>query len=698
MLLARIDHAAWLEFLSRQPAASDATALLLDQNGVVIAGTRDDVRFVGRERSPELARLIRDRAAGACQLDGLNGQPSYSAYCRSQAGGWTVATGAPAMLVEADLRRSTLALLGGGALALLLAIGIGLVAGGRVARPVRSLARLAGTLGPDAETAPGPSSRHGNELGEVERALHEAAAGIRRSDATLTRLAPAGVFRADAEGRCEYVNDRWVELIGVAAPRAAGASFIEAVHPDDRLRVRRGWGDAVATRADLVTRFRVAAPNGGARWLEARARPVPDAPASPIAYVGIVLDVSEEQRAVERQQTLLEQAHATRDEAAAASQAKDDFLGFVSHELRNPLNSTKLWLEVLRQQPAGSPLIRRALEGIEHNTATQAQLIDDLLDISRIVSGTLQMATDTVLLGPLVSAAVDVARPAGTAKGVVLDLALDPAPASVAGDPERLHRVVLNLLSNAVKVTPKGGRVAVALTRDGSTARLAITDGGEGIDPALLPHLFDRSAQGDAASRVSGPGLGFRVARQLVELQGGRIWAESAEPGRGTRFVLELPLAPASAERPAERTPGAPDTLVPLDGLRVLVVEDDPSSREGIELVLRSAGAAVTAVGSVPSALGALDQSAFDVMVSDIGMPGQDGYDLIRQLRTRPPERGGRTQSIALTAYSTLDDRRRALAAGYEVHLPKPVSPPALTRAIAELTTRAGAGEARPPS
>ena len=395
-------------------------------------------------------------------------------------------------------------------------------------------------------------------------------------------------------------------------------------------------------------------------------------------------------RAADRWEALLERTQTARVAAETASLAKDEFLGVVSHELRNPLNSIQLWLEVLRHQSGSPEQLRRAIEFIKRAADTQAKLIDDLLDIARIESGKLSMDTTTVPLGPLVMAALDSVRLAVAAKEIVMDLRLDQAALAVTGDPVRLQQIAANLLSNAVKFTPRGGRVEVSLTTVGSSARLTIGDSGEGIAPDFLPHIFERFRQADTGSSRTAPGLGLglSIARQLVELHGGRIWAESPGKGMGATFFVELPLAPIVRVL-AGRQERAEDQPVPsIERFRVLVVEDEGGAREALGFLLRSAGAHVTTAASVREALEILDEVRFDVLISDIGMPGQDGYDLMRELRQRPAERGGRTPSIALTAYAGSENEQRALAAGYQIHLAKPVRPLTLRQAMASVARR----------
>jgi CheY-like chemotaxis protein/anti-sigma regulatory factor (Ser/Thr protein kinase) len=334
----------------------------------------------------------------------------------------------------------------------------------------------------------------------------------------------------------------------------------------------------------------------------------------------------------------------------------------------------------------------RAIETIERNTRAQVHLIEDILDFSRIVAGRLRLATAPVDLVGVVEAAIDTVRPAAEARGVRVLASLD------RGDAARLQPVAWNLLSNAVKFTPRGGRVLVRLAREGSHVELAVTDTGQGIDPRFLPRVFDRFAQQEtsAARRQGGLGLGLAIARHLVELHGGTIRAESDGEGRGATFVVRLPLAPpAPAATPPTALPAARPSLPGAPGLRarrVLVVDDEPDARELIRAILESGGASVATAASAEEAFESLRASPPDVLVSDVGMPREDGYSLIKRVRALSIEQGGRTPAVALTAYARAEDRARALAAGFDHHVTKPVEPQELLLVVADLAP----GPARP--
>ncbi len=384
-------------------------------------------------------------------------------------------------------------------------------------------------------------------------------------------------------------------------------------------------------------------------------------------------------------------------EAEEANRIKDEFLATLSHELRTPLNALLGWVTLLRTGRLDARTTERALESIERNTRLQVRLIEDLLDVSRIMAGKLALDARASALAPLITAAVEAAQPAAAAKGIRLTVALDATAGPVWGDPARLQQVVWNLLSNAVKFTPAGGAVDIRLERSGGDAVVTVADTGQGIEPEFLPHAFERFRQADSGSTRAhgGLGLGLAIVRHLVELHGGTVHADSAGPGRGATFSVRLPITVRPPHRARGRprpspAGGRPTRSRTLARLRVLVVDDDADTRDVLRVVLSAAGAEVAEAASVAEALDRLDAWRADALVGDIGMPGEDGYALIRRVRARAPGRGGRLAAVALTAYARGDDHRRVLEAGYDRHLAKPVDPERLVAVLAELTGRAG--------
>jgi signal transduction histidine kinase/ActR/RegA family two-component response regulator len=371
-------------------------------------------------------------------------------------------------------------------------------------------------------------------------------------------------------------------------------------------------------------------------------------------------------------------------QANAANRAKDEFLATLSHELRTPLNVVLGWVGMLRHNALPEDRVPRALEIIERNARQQSELIDDLLDVSRIITGKLRLNVRPMELVPIVSSVAEALRPSADAKGVSLQVTAGAKPGMVIGDPDRLRQTIWNLLSNAVKFTPGGGVVSAAVAVDQQHVRLTIRDSGVGIAPEFLPHVFERFRQADSTTTRahSGVGLGLAIVRELIELHGGSVEAFSEGSGKGAEFVITLPAAPAT-EATAAQTP-ARATAPPLDGVRVLLVDDEPNTLEMLTEALRIRGAHVTAADSAQTALDAQRQSPADVIVSDIAMPGEDGFWLMNRVRALPG-RAGRTPAVALTALARHDDRARAMHAGFTTHMAKPVRLDHLQAVVAEL-------------
>jgi signal transduction histidine kinase len=410
---------------------------------------------------------------------------------------------------------------------------------------------------------------------------------------------------------------------------------------------------------------------------------------------------------VERErEALLAREQASRLEAENANRAKDLFLATLSHEMRTPLNAIVGWISVLRRAGYTDADLAEGLAVIDRNTKAQMQLINDVLDVSRVVSGKLRMEIGPCELVEVVNAGIDTVRPAAEARGITLDVQLDPAASKASCDSTRIQQVVWNLVSNAVKFTPKGGRVSVTLARERSSFQIQVRDNGQGINGELLPYVFDRFRQADSSARrkFGGLGLGLSIVKHIVEQHGGTVVARSAGEGAGSTFIVRLPIrAVALDENPEERAEGASGSGEPaselgtkgqlhlppvrLDGLRVLVVDDEPDARRLLVKVLEQVGAVVTGAGSAAEALELLAKVQPEVLVSDLGMPKVDGYDLIRQVRGRG-HHAHDLPAVALSAYVNKDDQRKALFAGFQVHISKPVDPPDLLSVIASLAGR----------
>ena len=416
-----------------------------------------------------------------------------------------------------------------------------------------------------------------------------------------------------------------------------------------------------------------------------------------VSVLSLVLDVTARQSAEEERAASLRRERDARQHAEEADRLKDEFLATLSHELRTPLTSILGWASMIRNGEVEGSNASRAIETIERNARSQARLIDDLLDVSRIITGNLRLDLHPLNLAPIVEAALDALRPTADVKGMKLQTRFVPGQCLVKGDPNRLRQVIWNLLSNAIKFTPRHGNVSIDLTCVESTARLTVSDTGDGISPEFLPYVFDRfrQAEGSISRKQGGLGLGLAVARHLVELHGGTIRAQSEGIGKGAVFTVDLPLAqerrdPARAEerrREVERRRSRTGA-VRLDGVHVLLVEDDNDSRKLLGTMLKRYGARVTSTKSAAEALAVFEGELPDVLISDIGMPDQDGYELMRKLRALPPERGGKTPAIALTGYASRKDRDRALNSGYQQHMAKPIEQADMIKAIAALVGR----------
>ena len=502
----------------------------------------------------------------------------------------------------------------------------------------------------------------------------------------LANAIPQLAWMAHPDGHIFWYNRRWYEYTGTTPEQMEGWGWQSVHDPDVLPHVVKRWKASLETGEPFEMEFPLKGADGRFRSFLTRVTPHTDGRGHVLRWFGTNTDVEELRRALRR--------------AEESNRLKDEFLATVSHELRTPLTAVLGWAHLLRSGQLDEESSARALETIDRNARAQNRMIEELLDVSRIITGKLRLDVRPVDLPLVVEEAVDSVRPAADAKAVRLQLVLDPQAGPVSGDPDRLQQVIWNLLSNAVKFTPKGGRVQVRLERINSHVELTVSDTGQGIEPEFLPFVFDRFRQADMTKKRAhgGLGLGLAIARHLLELHGGAIRAASGGTGQGATFTVTLPLMvvraqPGAAER---RHPTAVESLPyesgpALDGLRVLVVDDEPDTRELLAAVLKGRGAAVTLAASAGEALQAIERETPHVLVSDIGMPGEDGYELISRVRALPPERGGNVPAAALTAYAREDDRIRALLAGFQIHIPKPVNPAELAAVVATL-----AGGAKP--
>jgi PAS domain S-box-containing protein len=540
----------------------------------------------------------------------------------------------------------------------------------------------------------------------TERREHEES--LRHSEERFRLLVEGvsdyAIFMLDVNGVITTWNAGAARIKGYRAEEIIGQHFSK-FYPQDALE--SGWPEHELEVAAAEGRFvdegwRVRK-DGSRFWAHVTITALRDDTGRLRGFAKLTRDLTERKRteALEasgaERETLLEAERNARMLAQRSARIKDEFLATLSHELRTPLNAILGWTQLLRSRGAPEPAeLDRAMEIIERNARAQVRLIDDLLDLSRIMSGRFRLDVQQVSLGDVVRSALDSIEPTAQTKGVRLESVLDPQSVVVSGDPQRLQQVFWNLLSNAVKFTPKGGKVQVVLQRVNSHIEFSISDTGIGIPATFLPHVFERFSQKDSSTNreYGGLGLGLAICKQLVDLHGGSIQAKSMGEGQGATFVVTLPLIILTKEKdPAARvhpTAAELSEAIPmprLDGVRALIVDDEADALELIQRVLENQGALVTTVRSGDSALRLLESSTPDVLISDIGMPGLDGYQFMRRMRAAEPKER-RIPALALTAFARPDDRKHAILAGYQAHLAKPFDMAELAIVVAGLVGR----------
>jgi PAS domain S-box-containing protein len=536
------------------------------------------------------------------------------------------------------------------------------------------------------------------DLEQRERQL--AARALRESEARFRKLAddaPGMVWVTEADGGCTYLSRSWYDFTGQPPATGLGFGWLEAAHPEDRATAEVAYREAHRQQDAFRLEYRIRRADGVYRWAMDAASPRFDPEGQFLGFVGSLIDITDRKLAEVHQQSVIEAERAARTQAERVNRMKDEFLATLSHELRTPLNAIHGWAQLLgRGGAAWEPeTLQRGLEAIERNARAQKRMIEDLLDMSRIISGKVRLDLQPTDLADVLEQSLQSVQPAAEARGVLLEREIGDVPL-VLGDPGRLQQVIWNLLTNAIKFTEPGGRVSVRL-EGGESVRLVVADDGVGIAADFLPSVFDRfrQADGSASRRHTGLGLGLSIVKQLVELHGGEVHAYSSGEGCGSTFSLTLPAGRGLEEEPRDPTEATPTrssgtpterpSLPALTGIRILVVDDDPDARDLVRRLLSAARAEVTTAGSAREALSALERDNPTLLISDIGMPGQDGYDLIRSVRARGPDGGGRIPAIALTAFARAQDRDRALAAGYQAHLTKPIDPHELVSACRTL-------------
>jgi PAS domain S-box-containing protein len=533
------------------------------------------------------------------------------------------------------------------------------------------------------------------ENAKLHQELSETAAKFSLMANSIPQLA----WMAKPDGSVFWYNERWYKYTGTVAATQLGWGWETVIEPSELTRVKEKWLTSVTSGEPWEDTLPLRRHDGTFRWHLSRARPFRDQNGKITVWFGTNTDITEQREFADEREQLLAAERAARSEAERMGRMKDEFLATLSHELRTPLSAMLGWSQLLQGEES-KELLDEGLAVIERNARAQTQLIEDLLDMSRIVSGKIRLDVQQVELASVINASFDLLKPSADAKGVRLIRVLDPLASPVSGDPNRLQQIVSNLLSNAIKFTLRGGKVEVLLERVNSHIEVTVTDTGQGISPEFLPHVFDRFRQADASTTRThgGLGLGLSIVKQLVELHGGTVRAKSAGEGLGATFTVSLPLTITKHQSQdrrhpttsVDRLPGD-DIHVSFEGTKILVVDDESDARNLIERLLTDRNAHVIKADSADAALKLIASERPDVLLSDIGMPNKDGYDLIRALRALSADEGGRTPAIALTAFARSEDRTRAMMAGYQVHLSKPVEPSELIATVASLVGRTGA-------
>jgi PAS domain S-box-containing protein len=525
-------------------------------------------------------------------------------------------------------------------------------------------------------------------------------AALRESEERFRNMAdhaPVMIWVTDAAGRCTYLSQSWYEFTGQTPETGLGFGWLGAVHPEDAKRAEADFLSANEKQAPFRSEYRLRREDGSYAWAIDSAQPRFAENGEFLGYIGSVIDITERKRAEEEREKLLAQETVLRGEAEKANRLKDEFLATVSHELRTPLNSMLGWAAMVRQNKFNPEIMRRAFEVVERNARNQNQIISDILDVSRIITGKLNLNLQPIALSSVVAAAIDTVRPAIDAKGIRLETRLEPDADTVTGDADRLQQIIWNLLSNAVKFTPEAGHIQIALDYGNDYAEITVADDGSGIEPEFLPFVFDRFSQADGKMnrRHGGLGLGLAIVRHLSELHGAAVSAASDGGGTGSTFTVRFPLRTGQTEtngsKNGESGTGAVSVFEKaargqLAGLRILVVDDEPDARDLTAFILTDQQALVLTADSVDKALSIYETERLDALVSDIGMPEKDGLELIRELKSRAGKQNPRVPTLALTAYAREEDSRQVLEAGFDAYLPKPVEPSKLIETIVEIT------------
>jgi PAS domain S-box-containing protein len=736
ILGARVLVSEFSQVVRRQKSPPDGVVSLMDSKLTIIARTRGEEKYLGGQPSEQFANAIRGMPEGTVRSRLLEGTPSYSAHSTSALTGWTIGLGVPADAVDGPLWRS----LGLLVTMMMTLLGSGLIMAFLVRRRIvraqvaavaaaRALARgepvslsrstvaefndlanglrdAAAILGRRLQERDKAEADRATAAADLERALareQAARAAGERNEARLSvtlRSIGEAVIATDPAGLITILNPVAQSLTGWRESEAIGHHFDRVFETVDE-RTRRPNPSPIARVLAAESSEGVSLPSYAVLLArDGRDIPIGDSAAAirtpDGTLLGIVVvfrDMSAERDAEQQRAAALKREQAARRAAESLSRAKDEFVATVSHELRTPLNAIYGWVAMLKMGSLDAAGQAKALDVIDRNTRVQAQLIEDLLDMARVIRGTVRLEMQPLDLAAVIESALDAVKPASDARRVTITVDAPRGLTVVSGDSSRLQQIVWNLLSNAIKFSESGDEVTVNLGIEGDDAVLTVSDTGTGIDPAFLPHVFDRFRQesSDVTREHAGLGLGLSLVRHLAELHGGTVSAESRGKSRGARFTVRLPLIGARAGLPlaldaSEISPATDMKPAALTNVNVLIVDDDPDARELVATVLQQASARVRSAHSVREALELLQSERPDIVITDIAMPHATGFDLVKLMREDP--RSSEIPVVAVTAYARAEDRAQALALGFHAHVGKPFSPRALVAVVAELARR----------
>ncbi|MBD0336711.1 MAG: response regulator [Cyanobacteria bacterium Co-bin13] len=611
---------------------------------------------------------------------------------------WLIVVAVPESDFTAPISNSQQSIVVLGFIIMLTAIGVGLITARWLVRPIAGLA-AATTAIADGEWDGTVSMERDDEIGLLANAFDRMASQLRSSLETISAreasLAEAqktthlGSWEYDLAEQRLTCSDELFRLYGLEPIEASLEQLksYERVHPDDREWVKATIEQALTQAQAYEIDHRILTVDNQTRYVQSKGYPLLTGSGEVKSLFGTVLDITERKAADAERKRLLEREQAARQEAELANQAKDQFLAILSHELRNPLNPILGWTRLLRANRLDPEKTAQALETIERNANLQVQLIDDILDVSRILRGKLTLTLRPLDLIDVVTAGIEAVQLAAAGKSIQIKTRLEPTTLPVEGDSNRLQQVITNLLTNAIKFTPDGGEVEVTTALVGSDAQVQVRDTGKGIEAKFLPHIFEHFQQADSTTtrESGGLGLGLAIVKHLTEMQGGTVTADSAGAGRGATFTLRLPCL----THQLEESRGEAIALPPqLKGLRILIVDDNPDNLGFLATLLQETGAIATAVTSGEAALAAIDQDPPDLLLSDIAMPSMDGYELVSQVRSLAPSCPHRIAAIALTAHAGSTVEQRVLAAGFDAYLVKPIDAQQLLETITGLIPR----------